>query len=82
MAVVESSIYTEFVDFITSTPTLEEISEFRLSDATEQRISDLLEANRAGTLNAEQQAELDEAVRLEHIMRMMKIRAFEKLDKK
>jgi len=80
MAVVHHSIYDEFVEFITSAPTLEQITLFRLSDPIETRIGELLDANRNRALTAEEQAELDEAVRLEHLMRLVKIRAYEKLD--
>ena len=81
MAIVHLSAYDEFVDLITSSPTLEQIAEFRLTDATEVRLSALMEASSSGQLTAEQEAELDEYLRLEHIMRKMKIRAFEKLDR-
>lgn len=82
MAIVNIGAYEEFVDFVTSSPTLEQIAAFRLSDATEARISALLEANRSARLTAEEESELDEYPRLEHIMRKLKIRAYEKLDQK
>jgi hypothetical protein len=69
----------EFTDFMTSSPTLEEIANFRLSDESEARLSALLEANRQGTLTAEEAEELAEYGRLEHLMRLMKYRAYEKL---
>ena len=82
MAIAQLQAYDEFVEFITSSPTLEQIAEFRLSDVSEAHISGLLEANRTRTLTAAEEAELDEYLRLEHIMRKAKIRAFEKLDQK
>lgn len=81
MAIAQSTAYEEFVEFITSSPTLKQIAEFRLSDAAEAQISYLLEANRNGTITDDEEAELDDYLRLEHIMRRAKIRAFEKLDK-
>lgn len=80
MAIVQTTAYTEFIEFITSSPSLEAMTTFRLSDATEQRVSDLLEANRNGVISPEDHQELDEFLRLEHIMRMMKLRALEKLE--
>lgn len=80
MAIVQISAYDEFVEFITSRPTLEQISDYRLSDDTESRISALMERNNQGALSADEEAELDEYLRLEHIMRKAKIRAFEKLN--
>ena len=46
MAIAQSTAYEEFVEFITSSPTLEQMADFRLSDTSEARISYLLEANR------------------------------------
>ena len=80
MAIAQLKAYEEFVEFITSSPTLEKMTEFRLSDESEAAIRELLDANRARALTAEEAAELDEYLRLEHIMRQAKIRAFEKLD--
>jgi hypothetical protein len=82
MAIVQISAYDEFVEFITSLPTLEQISEYRLSDETEAQISALMERNNEGALSADEETELDEYLRLEHIMRKAKIRAFEKLDQR
>lgn len=80
MAIAQLEAYHEFVEFITSTPTLEEMSRFRLSDSSEERISYLLEQNRQEDISSEETQELDEYLRLEHIMRQVKIRAFEKLN--
>ncbi len=81
MRVVEISAYDEFVEFITSVPTLEQIANFRLSTAAEQRIRDLLDANQARRLSDAEEAELDEYLRLEHMVRKAKLRAYEKLDR-
>ena len=79
MQIRDHAAYDEFVEFMLDSPSLEQITQFRLSDAMEQKINDLLDANRNRTLSAEERAELDEYIRLEHLMRKMKIRAFEKL---
>lgn len=76
--ILKINAYDEFVEFITSSPTLEEISEFRLPAETEARFSELLEANRNRRLTDLEEAELDEFMRSEHIVRKAKIRAFEK----
>ena len=82
MAIAHLPAYEDFVEFITSAPTLKQVSELHLSDATEARISTLLTANREGTITPEEIIELDEYVRLERIMRKAKIRAIEKLDQR
>lgn len=79
MSVVQHTPYQEFADFITSSPSLEEITEYRLSHDSEAHISYLLEANRKGTITQQEQNELDDYTRLEHLMRIVKIRAFVKL---
>ena len=80
MAAIQLTAYDEFVEFITSSPTLEDIANFKLSEASQARINELLDANRNRRLTDAEEAELDEYVRLEHIVRKAKIRAYEKLD--
>ncbi|MCA0452828.1 MAG: hypothetical protein LCI00_02495 [Chloroflexi bacterium] len=79
MSIVQNTPYQEFADFITSSPSLEQIAEYRLSDASESRVSYLLDVNRNGTISKQEQNELDDYTRLEHLMRIVKIRAFAKL---
>jgi hypothetical protein len=79
MAVVLPAIYDEFMDFMTSSPTLEAIANYRLSDEAEARVSALLEANREGSLTLLQGEELDDYLRLEHMMRTAKLLAVKKL---
>lgn len=69
MDVIEINAYDE---------TLDQIANFRLSEAAEQRISDLLDANRNRRLTDAEDAELNEYLRLEHMVRKAKIRAYEK----
>ncbi len=73
------SAYDEFAEFIATPPTLEDVAHFRLSEELEARVSELLVANRTRSLTAEEQTELDEYVRVEHLMRMAKMRALAKL---
>lgn len=73
------TLFSEIIDFLASTPTPEDIIAFKPSGRLEQRLSDLLERNRQDTLTAEGRAELDEFLRMNHFMNMLKIRAREKL---
>lgn len=73
------TLFSEIIDFLASTPTPEDIIAFKPSGRLEQRVSDLLERNRQDTLTAEGRAELDEFLRMNHFMNMLKIRAREKL---
>lgn len=69
----------EVMDFLLSAPTPEEVIALRPSEATQERLRYLLDSNRNNTLNDAERAELDEYLRLEHFVRMLKIRAREKL---
>jgi len=75
-----STIFDEVADFLASAPTPEQIIAFRLSDASEQWISNLLEANRTRGLTPAEQAALDDYTRIERLMQAIKVRAFEKMD--
>jgi hypothetical protein len=79
MHVLTRQVHSEFADFLTSNPSLEEIAAFQLSDEAEARISHLLELNRTGQINRDEQQELDDYLHLEHLMRLTKIRAIAKL---
>lgn len=79
MKVAQLTAYDEFVEFITSLPTLEQIIAFRLSDHAEARIRELLDANQRRRLSDDEAAELEEYTRLEHLVRKAKICAAEKL---
>lgn len=82
MAVAQpDTLFLEIIDFLASTPTPEDIIAFKPSDRLEQRLSDLLEQNRQDTLTIEGRTELDEFLRMNHFMNMLKIRAREKLAK-
>lgn len=74
-----SPYYAEFIEFVTSQPTLEAMANYHLSDSSEARLSALLEGNRNGTLTTDEQTELDDYIRLEHLLRMLKYAALEKL---
>ncbi|HLY26670.1 MAG TPA: hypothetical protein VKQ72_10045 [Aggregatilineales bacterium] len=79
MAIVRLSAYEEVLEFLTSTPTPQQIIAFRPSEMTQARISTLLEANRNGQLTPQEHAELDEFEQIEHLMRRLKIRAHARL---
>lgn len=83
MATLETStVLDEVLDFLVSTPTPEQIIEFRPSEALQGRVRDLLDRNRSGTLSTEEQAELDEFSRMNHFVSMLKIRARKRLAQK
>jgi ribosome-binding protein aMBF1 (putative translation factor) len=79
MTTTARTIYEEFAQFITSAPSLEQLAEYRLSHEINQRVNTLLDANRSRALTAEEQAELDEFIQVNHLMQLIKDSAAEKL---
>lgn len=74
-----SLIYNEVADFFASSPSAQQIAEYRLSEASERLISDLLEANRTRGLTPNERAALDEYTRIERLVQAIKVRAFARL---
>jgi hypothetical protein len=66
--------YEEVIDFIASTDPAKVIA-FRPSEATAQRVSDLIYREKTVGLSSEETTELNRYMELEHMMRMAKIRA-------
>lgn len=79
MNLTRSTPYDEVYDFLLSAPSPADVMAFRPSEETQERIRYLLDANRSGTLNSAEQAELEEFSSVEHFVRMLKIRAQRKL---
>jgi hypothetical protein len=71
-------VWAELIDFLTSTPTPEAILAFQPSDPLEQRLIELLERNQQTILTAEERVELDEFLRMNHFINMLKIHARQK----
>lgn len=67
--------YEEVVDFIAAGATSDHVAAFRPSEATRQRVADLLRREKAATLTAEERSELEHYLQLEHLMRLAKARA-------
>ena len=83
MAEVQTTnVWDEVLDFLTSSPTLEQISEFHASEALEMRAQYLLEQNRNNDLTPQEKAEIEELNQIDHFITMLKARAYKKLAKK
>ncbi len=80
MAAIEHpTLFSEVIDFLASTPTLEQIIAFQPSEAIVSRMRDLLDKQGRESLTADEIRELDELGILNHFMSMLKIRARQKL---
>lgn len=79
MAVTVFDIWNEVDEFLTSTPTPQQILAFRPSQAAQERLRFLLNANGSRTLTADEEAELSENLTVEQFIRRLKIRALAKV---
>ena len=73
------TFFNEILDFLASSPTPEQIVSFKTSEALNERLHYLLDQNGEGQLSAEERAELDEFLKIDHVFTMLKIRARKKL---
>lgn len=67
--------YEEVIDFIAAGASPGNIATFQPSEAAKQRVSALIEREKAGALSGEERSELDHYMQLEHLMRLAKARA-------
>lgn len=74
-----ASIQDEVLAFLLSSPTPAQIIDFRASDAAQERLRYLLDANRSGTLTPAERAELEEASQLNHFITLLKAKAHKAL---
>ena len=72
---------SEIIDFLASNPTSDDLLNFHVSDRAQERLQRLLAINQAGLASPEEQAELDEISRIEHVVLMLKAQALEKASK-
>lgn len=72
---IEPPAALEIVRFLASGPTPEQIVAYHPSPEASERAYALIAAERAGTITADERAELDQSVYLEHMMRLIKAEA-------
>lgn len=68
--------YLEVLDFLIKRPTPSEIAAFKASPQAQARLRFLLDKNREATLPEAEAAELDMYEQLEHLMILLKARAY------
>jgi hypothetical protein len=71
--------YLEIIDFIAGGTTPEAVIAFRPSEQAEQRVAELIEAQKQAALSPAEAAELNHCIELEHILRLAKATARKKL---
>ena len=66
------TLLNEITDFLASIPTAEQIIAFKPSEQLDQRLHALLDLAGEGTLTDSDQQELDEFLRVSHLLKMLK----------
>lgn len=72
---VKDRSYDSVVEFIASSPTPEQVLNFRPSFEIQQRVEDLIHKKKTSALKPEEVAELDRFMFIEHIMIVAKKKA-------
>lgn len=67
--------YDELVDFIAAGSTPAELLKFQPSQETRERVHELIRKEKESGLLPEEASELDDYMKLEHLMRLAKARA-------
>jgi hypothetical protein len=74
---VAATAYDEVINFIATGTSPEKVIAFRPSTQMQSRVSALMLKEKMGQLTAEEKAELDNYMVIEHLMRMAKAKAFQ-----
>lgn len=69
--------YEEIIDFIAAGTTPESLIDFQPSEVVKERVADLIFRDKTGNLSIEEKAELDNYLMLEHLLRLVKARAYQ-----
>ena len=67
--------YEEIIDFIAAGATTGDVVAYKPSQATKERVRELIDREKSTGLSEEESSELDHYLELEHIMRLAKARA-------
>ncbi len=69
-------VYDEIIDFIAAGTTPQSVIDFQLSEAAKELVADLVYQAKTEGLTEDEKRELDHFLTLEHIMRLVKARAY------
>ena len=67
--------YEEVIEFIASGTTPRNVIAFRPSEASKERVTELVGRKKNGSISDEESSELEHYLQLEHLMRLAKARA-------
>ena len=67
--------HDELIDFIAGGPSSADVARYTASDGTKERVAELIRREKTVGLSTEERGELDDYLRLEHLLRLIKKRA-------
>ncbi len=67
--------YEEVIEFIAAGTSPSSVIGFRPSEVVRERVAELIDNEKSGTISPEEKSELDHYLQLEHLMRLAKARA-------
>jgi hypothetical protein len=68
-------LFDEITDFLSSAPSIDEIVAFQPSERLNQRLHELLDKNTENTLSSDERQELEEFMRMNHLLKMIRIKS-------
>lgn len=71
----ESPVYEDLIEFLSSSPTTEQIVTFKISPDAQERLEDLLYKNREKILSQSEKTEMETYLQLSHLVTRLKARA-------
>ena len=74
------AVADELIAFLGSGPQAREIVAFQVSENSQSRVRNLLDKSRAGTLNGDEEIELNAVESLNHLFALIKARAWQHLE--
>lgn len=74
------SVYDEFLEYLAQQAAPEQILAFKASPQAQHRADQLTERNKAGTLTPDEALELEQMLRFNRLVSMLKARAFKALN--
>lgn len=75
MTITMIRAYEEIIEFIAAGTSPQSVATFEASEATKERVADLIHREKTGGLSSEETAELNHYLELEHLMRLATARA-------
>jgi len=72
-------IYQEFIDFLAQGTSPESVTKFQFSEATKEKIEDLVERAKIADLSPSEKNELEQFLVVEHLIRLAKAKAHQYL---